>query len=69
MKPKVISSIDTRSATKKAIDAMKADLEIMLEHARITSKITKEQHKALIKEGFSEEQAMKIITTQPSWKV
>lgn len=69
MRPKVINTIDTRSEAKKQIDAMRADLEVMLEYARIISKISKEQYEALLEEGFSEEQAMRIITTQPSWKV
>ncbi|MEY9976570.1 hypothetical protein [Lysinibacillus sp. RC79] len=69
MKPKVLNTIDTRSELKKAVDAMKADLGAWLEHAQITAQITSSQYKILIKEGFTEQQAMEIITTQPSWRV
>lgn len=65
---KVLTNMDTRSDQQKKIDAMKEDLQLLIEHAKITAKVTSEQYKALIAADFTEEQAMRIITTQPSWK-
>lgn len=68
MKPNVIQTLDTRSDAKKAFDNAKADLEVVLESVRITSTIAAEQYKSLLENGFTEHQAMEIITTQPAWK-
>lgn len=66
--PSVIKSIDPRTDFQKVVDNLKLELSANLELVRITSKIAWEQYTSLKEEGFTEEQAMSIVTTQPSWK-
>lgn len=64
----VIKPIDTRNEFQKAIDNMKFQLPTEIEFVKLQAKLAKEQYEALLKEGFTEQQAMQIVTTQPSWK-
>lgn len=65
---KAITTLDTRSETQKKIDDVRSELDVHLEAVRIQCIIAKEQFDYLVKEGFTESQAMEIITKQPSWK-
>lgn len=53
---------------KKAIDNLKFELPQQIELIAIQANLAKKQLDFLIKEGFTEQQAMQIITIQPSWK-
>lgn len=64
----VIKTLDTRSDFQKAIDNFKFQLPTEIEFIKLKAKMAKEQYEALLKEGFTEQQAMQIVTTQPSWK-
>ena len=64
----VIKPLDTRTDMKKAIDNLKFELPQQIELIAIQANLAKKQLDFLIKEGFTEQQAMQIITIQPSWK-
>lgn len=64
----VVKPLDTRSDFKKAVDMLKTDLPAQIELVTIQANLAKKQYDALLKEGFTEQQAMQIITTQPAWR-
>lgn len=65
---KAITTLDTRSESKKKIDDVKSELDVHLEAVKIQCTIARKQFNYLVYEGFTESQAMEIITKQPSWK-
>lgn len=64
----VVKPLDTRTEMKKVIDNIKFELPQHIELIQIQANFAKVQYESLIKEGFTESQAMQIISTQPSWK-
>lgn len=63
-----ITTLDTRTEAQKKIDAIKNDVPVMIEVAIISAEIAWAQYEALTKQGFSDQQAIEIITKQPAWK-
>lgn len=63
-----ISTIDTRTEAQKKIDAIKNDIPVLIEVAKFSAEIAWTQFEALTKQGFTETQAIEIITKQPAWK-
>lgn len=64
----VVKPLDTRSDIQKAVDNLKFHLPTEIELVKLKGKLMKEQYDALLKEGFTEAQAMEIVVTNPPWK-
>lgn len=63
-----IKTLDTRSEQQKKIDAINADVPVLIEVAKVTAVIAFTQYRELTKEGFTPDQAMQIILGHPAWK-
>lgn len=48
-----------------AMDEIRNMLPLIMEHQSINAKIHKSRYDALIKEGFSESQALEIVSKRP----
>lgn len=64
----VVKTLDTRSEFQKAVDKIKIELPTHIELVGLQAKLAKEQYDALLKEQFTQQQAMQIIVSQPAWK-
>ena len=65
---KIITNLDTRTDMKKALDNLKFELENQKELIEIQAELAKKQYDSLLKQGFTEQQVLEIITKQPSWR-
>lgn len=63
-----IKTLDTRSEAQKKIDAINADIPILIEVAKGSASVAFAQYSALTKQGFTPDQAMQIVLEQPAWK-
>ncbi len=50
---------------KTAIDVMRVTMPMLIEHKTITAKLARAQYDALLKEGFTNEQALELVK---AWK-
>lgn len=64
----VLTKIDTRSEFEKMIDVVKSQRSQQIELIKISSEYARIQFNSLVKEGFTEEQALQITIQQPTWK-
>lgn len=53
----------TRVAIAQAVKELKENMPAMLEHIILTARLTKAKYDALIKEGFTKEQAIELCKT------
>lgn len=65
---KEIKTLDTRSKFQKEIDALLQVVPYALQQAEIQAKVSFGQYDKLVKAGFTQDQAMKIILEHPLWK-
>ena len=63
-----IKTLDTRSEAQKKIDAINSEIPVLIEVAKQSAGIAWAQYSELIKQGFTDQQAIEIITKQPAWK-
>lgn len=60
-----VAKMDTRNKYEKSIQNMWEMLPYATQEWEVKAKFLKVKHDGLIKEGFTEEQAMEIIKTRP----
>lgn len=60
--------IDKRTEFEKNLEAVHKELPGTFELIKIKASIAKKQYDSLINEGFSEQQAMKILLAHPEWR-
>lgn len=64
----VLTSIDTRSNFEKQLAMIKQEHDLQVEFIELKSKYARVQFNSLVKERFTEEQALLVTIQQPSWK-
>ena len=60
-----LSALDTRNETRKAVDAFLEHLPYALELMPHQAKALKQKYDALVKEGFTKEEALDIVKARP----
>lgn len=64
----VLTNIDTRTEFEKVVDNVKSQRLQQIELIKVTSEYARIQFESLVKEGFTEDQALQITIQQPTWK-